>query len=178
VGCLDPKSNIIISSYVTTQTKRFCNACITRREKAEKKLSKVWSNADELLIDYAVVISTLAASKRQNSHSDSNAEKRSNERADKKRAYCEGERQRILKSMAKIVNEIRAEYEAAYNQMEGTAQILSSLLACYGQGLLMKPVYTHNLPVIDYYEDYAKKILTNHEGTWKAIISILKEVKE
>lgn len=175
---LDPETNTIASGYVTGQTKRFRNACVTRREKAEEKLTKLWSNADELLIDYAVVTSALAeSSKSQNSYSESNAQARSNERAAGKRTSRENERQTILKSLAKLANNILAEYDSAHDQMEATAEILASTFACYGHGLLMKPVYAHNLPVINY-EDCAKQILINHEDTWNAIISILKEVKE
>ena len=177
-GSLDPETNVITSSYVTCQIKRFRNACVVRREKAEIKLTKLWYNADELLIDYATVTSALAtAGKNQNSHNESNAQARSNERATQKHASHETERQAILKNLAKIANDIRAEYNSAHDQMEATAELLASAFACYGHGLLMKPVYTYNLPLINY-EDYVKKIITNHEDTWNAIVSILKEVKE
>ena len=177
-GGIDPETNIIVSGYVTGQIKRFRNACITRREKAEEKLSKVWSTADELLIDYAsVTVALTEFGKGQNSHSESNAQARSNEREAEKRASCENERQSILKNLAQLANDIRAEYGAAHDQMESTAEILSSTFACYGHGLLMKPIYDYNLPSITY-EDCPQQILNNHEDTWKAIISILKEVKE
>lgn len=177
-GGLDPETNTIASSYVTGQIKRFRNACVTRREKAEEKLGRVWSTADELLIDYAAVTAALTESgKSQNSHSESNAQARSNERATEKRASHENERQSILKNLAQLANDIRAEYGSAHDQMEATAEILSSTFACYGHGLLMKPIYDYNLPGITY-EDCAQQILNNHEDTWNAVISILKEVKE
>lgn len=177
-GGLDPETNTIASGYVTGQIKRFRNACVTRREKAEEMLSKVWCTADGLLIDYAAVTAALTDSgKNQNSHSESNAQARSNERAAGKRASRENERQSILKNMAQLANDIRAEYSSAHDQMEATAEILSSTFACYGHGLLMKPIYDYNLPGITY-EDCAQQILNNHEDTWNAVISILKEVKE
>lgn len=177
-GGLDPETNTIASGYVTGQIKRFRNACVTRREKAEEKLGRVWSTADELLIDYAAVTAALTESgKSQNSHSESNAQARSNERAAGKLASHENERQSILKNLAQLANDIRAEYGSAHDQMEATAEILSSTFACYGHGLLMKPIYDYNLPGITY-EDCAQQILNNHEDTWNAVISILKEVKE
>ena len=176
-GGLNPETNVIASSYLTGQIKCFRKACVIRREKAEEKLTKVWSNADELLIDYSAITSALAESdKNQNFHSESNAQARSNERAAGKRALHEAERQNILKNLAKIANDIRTEYDSAHDQMEATAELLASAFACYGHGLLMKPVYDHNLPSIDY-EDCVKQIIVNHEDTWNAIISILKEVK-
>ena len=102
---------------------------------------------------------------------------RSKERAERRRAEYEEKRQTILKNLAKIVNDIRTEYDAAHDQMEATSELLASVFACYGHGLLMKPVYAHNLPVINY-EDCAKQIIMNHEDTWKAMDSILKGVKE
>lgn len=177
-GGLDPETNTIASGYVTGQTRRFRNACVIRREKAEEKLAKIWSDADELLIDYTAVCSALAGSgKRQNSHSENNAQARSNERTASRRASLEANRQSILKSLATLANDILAEHDFAHDQMEATAEILASTFACYGHGLLMRPVYPNNLPAI-VFEDCAQQILANHEDTWNSIISILKEVKE
>lgn len=176
-GGLNPETNIIESGYVTGQIKRFRNACVNRREKAEEQLSKVWSEADNLLIDYANVTSALNMGGKNQCSLDGNALARYNERAAGKRASHEAERQTILKKLATLANTIRAEYNAANDQMEATAELLASSFACYGHGLLMKPVHNQNIPVINY-EDCATKVIGNHEDTWKAIVSILKEVKE
>lgn len=177
-GGIDPETNIITSGYVTGQIKHFRHACITRRETAEAKLAELWCKADELMIDYATVTSALEkAGRSQSSAVESNAQIRANERAAAKRASNKAERKVILKNLAKLANDIRAEYDSAHDQMEATAELLASVFACYGHGLLMKPVYTHNLPTITY-EDCVKQIIVNHEETWNAIISILKEGKE
>lgn len=177
-GGLDPETGIISSGYVTGQTKRFHNACVARREQAEVKLTKAWADADQLLIDLAAVSSALADSgKSQNPHIESSAQARANERVAELYASREAERQSILKSLASIANGIRAEFNFAHDQMEATAEALLSTFSCYGHGLLMKPIYTRNLPAINY-EDCAKQILTGHEDIWNAIISTLKEVKE
>ena len=176
-GGLDPETNTIASGYITGQVKRFHHACITRREKAEEKLSKVWSAADELLIGYAAVTDALAATEKiQNPPIKSSAQARFYERAAGKRASRENERQDILKKLAQLANDLRTEYDSAHDQMEATAELLSSTFACYGHGLLMKPIYDHNLPYISY-EDCARKILLTHEDTWNAMVSVLKEVK-
>lgn len=177
-GGLDPETNTITSGYVTGQTKRFYNACIARREKAEEKLTKAWCKADELLLDYAAVNFALSENdKNQNSNVTGNAKIRSAERAAKRRAAYAEERQSILKDLVKIANEIRSEYDSAYNQMEATSELLASVFSCYAHALLMKPVSAYNLPIVNY-ENYAKQILTSHEETWNMVVSILKEVKE
>lgn len=177
-GGLDPETNVIASGYVTGQIKRFRNACVTRREQAETHLNKVWCDADELLIDYTAAASALAETgENQTAFSESNAKARANERAASRRASREEERQTIMKNLAMIANNIRAEYNSAHDQMEATAELLASAFACYGHGLLMRPVYSQNLPDITY-EDCAKQIIDAHEDTWNAIVSILKEVKE
>lgn len=177
-GGLNPETNVIASGYVTGQTRRFRNACIARREEAETKLARAWCDADQLLIDYAAVTSALAdAGDPQNTPCESNDQVRSCERAASRRASREADRQSILKNLAKIANEIRAEYNAAHDQMEATAELLASVFACYGHGLLMKPVCSHNLPAVSY-EDCAKQIIGNHEDTWNAIVTILKETRE
>ena len=128
-----------------------------------------------MLIDYAAVTSTINDStKLQSSHNESNAQIRSKERAASRRVTRKAERQTILKNMAKVVNDIRAEYNNAHDQMEATSELLASVLSCYGHGLLMQPVYNYNLPDISY-EDCVKSILDNHKDTWNAINSILKK---
>ena len=164
-GGLDPKTNTSSSGYIVGQTQRFHNACIIRRKQAEAKLIKVWAEADQLLIDFSEVSSALA-----NSNRESNAQIRANEKAASRRTA-------ILKNLANILNDIRAEVDSAHDQMQATSEILLSIFSCYGHGLLMKPIYSHNLPELAY-EDCANRILSSHEDTWNSIVSILKEVKE
>lgn len=122
-GGLCPETNEIASGYVTGQIKRFRNACVTRREKAEEKLNKAWVNADELLVDYAAVTAAIAeAEKEQNAHSESNAQVRSKEKAAKRRASFEEKRQAILKSLAnglryQAIPEIMKEENAGFPYM-------------------------------------------------------------
>lgn len=168
-GGLDPETNCIASAYVTAQIKNFRNACILRFEKAERRLSNSWRQADELLIDYYSVTTAL-----QNTFEHTRADvSRQNVR---KIAAYKSEREKILKKLAEITNDIQSEYNIAHAQMEATAERLASKLACYGHGLLLKPVYNHNLPAMAY-EDCAKQIINRHEDTWNAIVSIVKEVK-
>ena len=60
-GGLDPETSTISSGYIIGQTKRFRNACVTRRERAEEVLAKEWADADRLLIDLSNINATLAA---------------------------------------------------------------------------------------------------------------------
>lgn len=176
-GGLDPETNVISSGYVTGQIKRFRNACVVRREQAETKLKKVWTEADQLLIDLAAVSSALDKSgKSQNTRAEDNAQARAYEKAAEKRASQEAERQTILKELANNANTIRSEFDSAHDQMEAAAENLLSTFSCYGHGLLRRPIFVGNLPAITY-DDCALQIITNHEGTWNAIESALKEVK-
>lgn len=168
-GGLDPETNCIASAYVTAQIKNFRNACILRCEKAESKLNNSWHQADDLLIDYSSTTTAL-----QNTSGNAGAD--AGKQSVRKIAAYESERENILKKLAEIKNDIQAEYNIAYAQMGATAECLASKLACYGHGLLLKPVYNHNLPAIAY-EDCAKQIINRHEDTWNAIVSIVKEVK-
>ena len=175
-GGLDPESATISSGYVTGQIKRFRNACVARRELAESKLSQKWSKADQLLIDYAILTSSLADGSPQNQNKSSSAQARINEKAAQKRASQQSERQVILKSLSDIVNDIQAELESAHDQMEATAELLLSSFSAYGHGLLMEPVYASTLPNVTS-GNCAEQILKSHEDTWNKIGSILKEVK-
>lgn len=168
-GGLDPETNCIASAYVTAQIKNFRNACILRCEKAESKLNNSWHQADDLLIDYSSVTTVLQ-------NTSDNAGVTADKQSVRKIAAYESERENILKKLAEIKNDIQAEFNIAHAQMEATAECLASKLACYGHGLLLKPVYNHNLPAIAY-EDCTKQIINRHEDTWNAIVSIVKEVK-
>lgn len=176
-GGFDPETNTISSGYITGQIKRFRNACIIRREQAEAKLTKAWAEADQLLIDFAAVSSVLAGSSDQKSNSESSAQARAREKAAEKRASREAERLAILKRLSEISNAIRAELSLAHDQMEATAEALLSGFAAYGHGLILQPVFQHNLPSVTY-EGCAEQILKSHENTWNAMVSILKEAKE
>ena len=172
-GGLDPETNTLSSGYITGQTKRFRNACIVRREEADAKLTKAWTEADQLLIEYSTLSAALADSDGQNARSETSAQARARERAAGKRAN----RQTILKNMAGLVNTIRGEYDTAHDQMEATAESLLSVYACYGHGLLMKPIYQNVLPELPY-EDCADQILTAHESTWNALVTIVQNAQE
>ena len=177
-GGLDPETNTISSSYITGQLKGFQKACILRREKAETKLTKAWTEVDQLLIEYAAVASALAdLNVSHSTQTEGNAQARANERLTAARVSRLIDRQDISKKLSDIANEIMAEVDNARDQMEATAAMLLNAFASYGHGLLMKPVYPRSLPHIDC-TDYANEILTNHANTWNAVVSILKEVKE
>ena len=176
-GGLDPETNTLSSGYITGQTKRFRHACVLRREEAETKLTKAWTEADQLLIEYSTLSAALADSGGQNARSETSAQARAHERAAGKRANRKADRQTILKNMAGLVNTIRGEYDTAHDQMEATAESLLSVYACYGHGLLMKPIYQNVLPEL-LYEDCADQILTAHESTWNALVTIVQNAQE
>lgn len=176
-GGLDPETNTLSSGYITGQTKRFRHACVLRREEAETKLTKAWTEADQLLIEYSTLSAALADSGGQNARSETSAQARARERAAGKRASRKADRQTILKNMAGLVNVIRGEYDTAHDQMEATAESLLSVYACYGHGLLMKPIYQNVLPEL-LYEDCADQILTAHESTWNALVTIVQNAQE
>ena len=167
-GGLDPETNTLSSGYITGQTKRFRNACIVRREEADAKLTKAWTEADQLLIDYSTLSASLA---------DSGGQTRARERAAGKRASRKADRQTILKNMAGLVNTIRGEYDTAHDQMEATAESLLSVYATYGHGLLMKPIYQNVLPDL-VYEDSVQQILSAHANTWNALVTIVEEAQK
>lgn len=176
-GGLDPETNTLSSGYITGQTKRFRNACIVRREEADAKLTNAWTEADQLLIEYSTLSAALADSGGQDARSETSAQARAHERAAGKRANRKADRQTILKNMAGLVNTIRGEYDTAHDQMEATAESLLSVYACYGHGLLMKPIYQNVLPEL-LYEDCADQILTAHESTWNALVTIVQNAQE
>lgn len=176
-GGLDPETNTLSSGYIISQTKRFRHACVLRREEAETKLTKAWTEADQLLIEYSTLSAALADSGGQNARSETSAQARARERAAGKRASRKADRQTILKNMAGLVNVIRGEYDTAHDQMEATAESLLSVYACYGHGLLMKPIYQNVLPEL-LYEDCADQILTAHESTWNALVTIVQNAQE
>ena len=175
-GGIDPETGTIASGYITGQIKLFHSACTIRSGQASTKLKKTWDEADNLLIQYACVCSELKeSSTHQESVGESNAQARAREMADKARANHEAERQDILEKLAGLSNEVRDEEALARSQMEATRDLLHSTFASYGHGLLMKPVFSHNIPVVTC-DDCADQILKSHEGTWNSVVSILKEV--
>lgn len=176
-GGLDPETKTISSAYVTGQIGRFRNVCVERRALAEENLKKEWAEADQLLIELTNLTKTLSESSVLYEPADeSSAHARARETVIKIHTARENEHLAIHKRLANIYNTICAEIHLAHDQMEATAEMLQSTFSAYGQGLLMKPVYVYNLPVV-HYEDCIEHIFKNHENTWNAIISIVKEEK-
>lgn len=175
-GGLDPETGTITSGYITGQIKRFRNACVSRRERTEEKLAKEWADADCLLIDLGTITDSLkhTSNCQESANESTSAQARAREKAASVRASREAERLAILKRLADISNTIRSELDQAHDQMEATAEMLLSTFSCYGHGLLMKPVFAHDLPTV-IYEDCVEQIPKSHEATWNAIVTILKE---
>lgn len=171
-GCLDSETKVIVSAYVTSQIKNFYGVCVNRCEEAEKKLSKTWCDAEQLLVDYANITSEITkANKKESNQNENNTQIRQNERASKRRYLYEEELKAIIKKIKKLESDIREEYNLVNAQAEATVEFLYSAFACYANGLLMKPIYEYNLPYINY-EAYMNKVLDNHKDTWNLMISI------
>ena len=107
-----------------------------RREEAETKLTKAWTEADQLLIEYSTLSAALADSDGQNARSETSAQARARERAAGKRASRKADRQTILKNMAGLVNTIRGEYDTAHDQME--AMTLATRICLMENGVLQQ----------------------------------------
>ena len=173
-GGLDPASNTLSSGYVTRQIKCFGEACTACRKEAEKKLVNVWPKAQEKLMEYAAVSAALAASGGYVGGNGSAQDKRAADQAADAYAARLEKRQAILKELCALSNQIHSEQNQARARMEATAERLLSVFATYGHGLLMKPVYLHHLPQLQF-EDCAQQILKHHEAVWNTIETILKE---
>lgn len=172
-GGLDPDSQKISSAYISGQTKRFRAACVKRREKARAKLDREWTAADELIVDFKDVSSALEKLKDEPVLSNgTSTEARANEVAKKKRYSYESQLLAIKKRLSNTVNTVCSEIHKANDQMEATSDLLLSGFACYGHGMLMKPVFSRNLPEISF-SDCTEQILKDHEITWNTIRAIL-----
>lgn len=172
-GGLDPETGIISSAYVCGQINRFCKACVDRRDRAKEKLKKEWDAADDALHDYKAVSDALADIKAKTpSYENSSAEARANEVAVKRRVDCEKELLTLRKRLSGISNAICAEIGNAHDQIEATSHLLLSAFACYGHGMIMRPLFPNNLPAVPL-GDPRSEILNGREHTWNAIRSIL-----
>ena len=174
-GTVDKDTGTLCSGYIFGQIHSFNQACVTRREEAEARLASFWSKADELLIDFKALNATPVAEEnvrnkvpQEEIYAGSLARKRE---ADQKK------RHELLKAMAELENIIYSEYIMAQDQMQATNHKLLSTFCCYGHGLTLQPVSSTMLPKVSFTE-YAEEILNNHEGTWKAVVSTLEEVKK
>lgn len=172
-GGIDLETQRLSSAYVSGQAKRFHAACVDRRKQARAKLEHEWADADELIEDFKNISSALE--RIDEDHAPSNgtsADARSKEATQKRRNSFESDLLSIKKRLSNIVNAVNAEIHEANDQMEATSDLLQSNFACYGHGMLMKPVHLRNLPEVSY-TDCSEQILKDHKSTWDAMKTIL-----
>lgn len=176
-GGIDPETQRISSAYVSGQTKRFHAACVDRRKQARAKLEHEWTAADELIEDFKNISSALEKLDEEHVLSKgTSADARSKEATQKRRSSYESDLLAIKKRLSNTVNTVKAEIHKANDQMEATCDLLQSGFACYGHGMLMKPVYPRNLPEVSY-TDCSEQILKDHKATWDAMKTILNNME-
>ncbi len=177
-GGINPETGIISSCYITGKCSLFHEACISRVETLERTLQKDWSDADNLLVDYADLCSALSSSLSETSTTTTDsASARANEQAASARAAKENRRQGILKQLLAITNHIHSEEDLVSDQMEATAERLKSMFVAYGHGLVMRPIYPSNLPSLSFMESFTGYHNT-HAITMEALGKISATVKE
>ena len=175
---VDPRTGTLASSYVTGQVHRFHKACADRRENAERRLAKDWSDADRLLLDLSDAEKELAAAVIPPKQPDETSSQiRAREKAAALRAAIEARRLALLKDLADIYNRVLREFNEAADQMDATAARLLSCFAAYGHGATLQPVFDGMLPEVGC-GDCAEGILTDHHQTWNELTSALKEVRQ
>lgn len=172
-GGLDPETQKISSAYVSGQVKRFSAACVNRREAARARLEQEWIAVDEAIQDFKSISSSLATPREDKTNDKcSSAEARAIDAAHQTRSVHKAQLLAIEKRLTNTINAVCAEIHSVNDQMEATADLLQSIFACYGHGMLMKPVHPRNLPEVSF-TDCREQILKDHEVTWDTIKSIL-----
>ena len=176
-GGLDPDNEKIGSAYISGQIKRFRKACDCRLDRARKRLLNDWGTAEKLLIDYGDVSHAIAELDGKRSVPATAAEARAAEANELQRGVLNGRLTSIRKSLAEIANNVRSEMDNVRDQMDATSDLMLSVFASYGHGLLLKPVYSRYFPDITL-RDTDGDILQGRENTWNTMISILEKDKE
>lgn len=176
-GGLDPDNEKISSAYISGQIKRFHKACDCRLDRARKRLFNDWGTAEKLLIDYGNVYNAIVELDGKKSIPATAAEARTAEVGEQKRGALNDRLTSIRKSLASIANTIRSEMDNVRDQMDATSDLMLSVFASYGHGLLLKPVYSRYLPDVTL-RDTDNDILQGRENTWSTMISMLDKDKE
>lgn len=174
-GGIDPQTNTVYSPFITGQLELFQGACATCRGNAERKLKKEWDEADSLLIDLEGSTGMIESGNKAPFIGEGNEEDRDGIALLRAREQRKEHRNKKLKRLSEIANTIRSEYDGAISLMESTDAALMNAFATYGHGLLLKPVYSYNLPNADYNVSI-EEFFKSHRTTWNGIMTLLKEV--
>ena len=172
----DDRTQALISSYITGQTRRFREECSSCMTKVEDHLKNVWTEADALLIDLAHTRTTLTAKSGIVPVTPVNNDQlRAQEREAQRSAALQEEQQAALKRLSVIRNMISSEVLMARNRMESTSERLLSTFSAYGHGVLLKPIRKEFMPEISF-DEFVTRYMQSHEETWNAILKNTKEV--
>lgn len=165
-GGLDPENETIASAYIAGQTKRFCKACDIRRAVIRKNLDDDWKTASSLLIEFDELSSKISEIDFVHPLGENHAKTREDAARTKLVKSYETRRTVIRKELSEICNKIHAETSLAQDQIAATAELLLSVFACYGHGLLKQPVYSHNLPCLPS-ENALYEVIGGRERIWE-----------
>lgn len=195
-ACVDKESNLLNSAYINGKVNLFSMYCKERIIKLETDLSAIRTEAETLIMEFAALpavqqdkldgesmieeVPIRLPKKMDEAQANRAAAKnvaKAAENAEQlkiKKEQIATRRVEIIKRLVQIRNRITTKENNCYHELGATADALKERFCIYGHGVLLKPVYHHYIPGLEYnwvLEEYN----ADHEELRRRIATILKE---
>lgn len=172
-GTIDPDSNLLCSSYITSKSKLYQEYCHKRIGVLEEELKNLRTEASCLMFENKTLQSQLSTLVVDTTPAESNQQKRIAARVATLRSNALSRKDAILLRLSEISEEIRSKEIACSEELAAMAEALQSRFSTYGQGMLLRPLFQKLVPPLEY-ERYLRPYQQLHEENDTHLTNIIR----
>lgn len=170
-GTIDPDSNLLCGSYITSKSKLYQEYCYKRIGMLEEELKGLRIESSCLMFEDDTLQAQLSALVVDTAPAESNQQKRIAARTSAIRSSALARKDAVLRRLSEISEEIRSKEMACSEELAATAEALQSRFSTYGHGMMLRPVFQKVIPPLEY-EKCLRSYQQLHEETDTRLINI------
>jgi hypothetical protein len=155
---IDPNTNYVSSSYITGKIKLFSELTAKYINRLEYELKAVRTEASELMVEEAILSKEIEELPELEVPI-TIQQKRDFKRITTQKEGMQKRHQEILNRLVEIDAKVKSREMCVKEALEATAKNLQSCFSTYGHGVMLQPIFTENIPPVDYetsFETYLK----------------------
>lgn len=149
-GTIDPDTNLLCGSYITSKTMLYKEYCHKRVGMLEAELKGLYIKVSSLLLSYETLQNRLSVLNSKTSSPESNQEKRLAQQVAYDHSNAAKQKNDVVMQMAEIYEVIRSKEISCTEELAGTAEALHSRFATYAHGMLLRPVLQKTIPRLEH----------------------------
>lgn len=176
-GTIDPDSNLLCGSYITSKSKLYKEYCHKRIGALEEELKGLRTEASCLMFENETLQGQLSTLVVDTAPAESNQQKRIAARTATVRSSALARKDAVLLRLSEIGEEIRSKEMACREELAATAEALQSRFSTYGHGMLLRPVFQKAIPPLEY-EGCLRPYQQLHEETDTRLANMIRRLDD